>query len=149
MTRFRLSDEDFLYIYGKVPRLCVDLIIRSKDDVLLAQRAIEPKKGMWNLPGGTVYKGEKIEHAALRVAKDETNLDCKFVTCHGYIEFLDEARSNIAMHSVSIAIGLEVLGGEMRHDKDANCLKYFNFKSLPKNIVPQQGEFLSTQYRMS
>ena len=64
-----LSHEDFLSIYSRVPRLCVDLIITSEEGVLLSLRAIEPYLGQWHFPGGTVYKGETIEEAAKRVAK--------------------------------------------------------------------------------
>ena len=55
-----LSDEEFYSIYSKVPRLALDVVIRSDEGILLSLRAIEPHKGLWHLPGGTVYRGETI-----------------------------------------------------------------------------------------
>lgn len=135
-----LSDEDFFSIYSKVPRLNVDLVINSSEGILLALRTIEPHIGKWHLPGGTVYKEETIEEAALRIAKKETGLDCKFIKSLGYMEFPSEMRSGVAIHTISIVIELSVLGGEVRHDENAKELKYF--REIPENVVAEHGEFL-------
>lgn len=60
----RLPSKEFKYLYGKVPRLCVDVVIQSKDGVVLSKRDIPPAKGMWHIPGGTVLFGESLEKAA-------------------------------------------------------------------------------------
>jgi ADP-ribose pyrophosphatase YjhB (NUDIX family) len=39
--------------------------------VLLALRDVDPCRGMWNLPGGTVRFGEPLVDAVKRVAADE------------------------------------------------------------------------------
>lgn len=135
-----LSNEDFRTIYGKVPRLNVDLIIRSEKGILLALRSIEPYKGQWHLPGGTVYKGETIEEASLRVCKKETGLTARFIQCLGYMEFPHEVRSGVIMHTVSVAIELSVVEGELRHDEHADELAYY--KEIPENCVSEHREFL-------
>jgi len=66
----RLSDEDFFYVYGLVPRLNLDLVIRSESEIVLAQRSIEPNNGCWHLPGSTLYKGETVSDAAQRIAEN-------------------------------------------------------------------------------
>ena len=84
---FRLSNEDFAYIYSKVPRFNVDLIIRTEDGgVVLVKRSIEPHIGSWHLPGGTLYKGETISDAAVRVAKAETGFDTEVIEQLGCME---------------------------------------------------------------
>lgn len=92
------------------------------------------------MPGGTVYKEERIADAALRIAKKETGLDCQFVECRGYMEFPSEMRSGVAVHTVSIVIEVSVIGGEVRHDENAKELKYF--KDIPENIIAEHGECL-------
>ena len=137
---YYLSHEDFLSIYAKVPRLCVDLIIKSDEGILLILRNIEPYLGYWHFAGGTVYKGETIEIAAKRVAKDETGLDVKVEKCLGYMEWLKEPRPGIDMHTVSIALLVTPLGGVLQYDKDAKDVKYF--KDLPEKTIKEHYDFL-------
>lgn len=61
-----------------VPIVCVDLVIVNKNKCLLVKRNNEPAKGQYWFPGGRVYKMETIEKAALRKAREEVNLRCKF-----------------------------------------------------------------------
>lgn len=140
MNNLRLSDEEFFNIYNKVPRLNVDLKILSGEKILLAYRTIEPNTNNWHLPGGTVYKGERIEDASKRIAKNETGLDVDIVKCIGYMEFPDEIRSGVNIHTVSIVIEVVVVSGELMPDKNAKELKYFD--ELPENMITEHKNFL-------
>ncbi|MBP6768085.1 MAG: NUDIX hydrolase [Reyranella sp.] len=44
---------------------------RGQDKILLAKRAIEPRKGFWTLPAGYMELGETTEQAARREALEE------------------------------------------------------------------------------
>ena len=55
------------------PYLTVDIIIEFENRIVLIQRK-NPPHG-WALPGGFVEYGESVETAAIREAKEETNLD--------------------------------------------------------------------------
>jgi len=44
---------------------------KGNDKILLAQRAIEPRKGFWTVPAGYMELGETTEQAASREAKEE------------------------------------------------------------------------------
>ena len=70
----KLPYKEFLSIYRKVPRLCVDLVVKNKNGVLLTKRDIKPSKGMWHIPGGTILYDESVKDAIKRVAKEETGL---------------------------------------------------------------------------
>ena len=50
-------------------------VVRDEDKkILLVKRSVEPKKGMWCLPGGFVELDETPEQACLRELYEETNL---------------------------------------------------------------------------
>jgi len=60
-----LSQKEFDDIYSKVPRLTVEVIVKNRaGGILLTKRAIEPCKGQWHLPGGTVRFGESLLEAS-------------------------------------------------------------------------------------
>lgn len=42
--------------------------------VVFVQRAVEPAKGLWTLPGGFVEVGETTDEAALRELEEETDI---------------------------------------------------------------------------
>jgi hypothetical protein len=72
-------------LYGRLVRDCVVvctdcLIVRynpltARKECLLVERASEPVKGVWWLPGGRLLKGETFFDAAIRKAKQETGID--------------------------------------------------------------------------
>ena len=82
-----LTPDEFRDIYSKVPRLTVEVVIRSPAGVLLTLRDIEPCRGLWHLPGGTVRFGEKLFDAVRRVAATELGIDVVAAHPLGYIEY--------------------------------------------------------------
>ncbi|MEN6493274.1 MAG: NUDIX hydrolase [Thermoguttaceae bacterium] len=59
--------------YGN-PRPCVAVLAEHQGRVLLVRRAVEPRKGMWDIPGGFIDQGESAEEAAIRELWEETGL---------------------------------------------------------------------------
>lgn len=66
-----LTENDYNFIYERVPRLTVDLIVVKENKVLLLKRETEPYIGRWHLPGGGVMLGESILGAIQRLAIKE------------------------------------------------------------------------------
>ena len=61
------------YYLNPVPAACC-VVSDGQGKVLFVQRAVEPAKGLWSLPGGFVELGETTEEAALRELEEETGL---------------------------------------------------------------------------
>jgi ADP-ribose pyrophosphatase YjhB (NUDIX family) len=60
-------------IHYQNPRMIVGSIPEWEDKVLLCRRAIEPRYGMWTLPGGFMENGESTGDAAMRETLEEAN----------------------------------------------------------------------------
>ncbi len=141
-TPHRLSDEDFAHIYSMVPRLNVDLIVRTADGgVVLIKRSIEPHIGAWHVPGGTVYKEERMYEAAVRVAKNETGFDVVVDKQLGFMEFPFEKRGDLMIHTISIVIEVKVVSGELKQDTNAKEINIF-YKLPEEDGIPEHFTFL-------
>jgi ADP-ribose pyrophosphatase YjhB (NUDIX family) len=137
MNPKRLSYEDFRKIYNIVPRLCVDLIIKTKDGIVFSKRDIEPQKGYWHFPGGTVLFGETIQEAITRIGKEETGLKLKTIKIVGIIEFKP---SSPHRHTISIAHMVEPISGVLRGSRQGKEIQFF--KAIPSKTIKEQKDFL-------
>ncbi len=130
----------FKSIYSQVPRTCIELIIKTKEGIVLSKRSIKPCKGMWHLPGGTILFGEKITDAIARVAKEETGMKVKVKKMLETIEYFLPDTPRI--HVIGIAHLVEPISGKLRGSSQGEEIKFF--KSIPKNTIKEQGVFLTT-----
>src|SRR5690606_10145280 len=69
--RQRFVCEGCALIHYENPRMVVCTIPRWEDKVLLCKRAIEPRYGLWTLPGGFLENGETTLEGALRETIEE------------------------------------------------------------------------------
>jgi ADP-ribose pyrophosphatase YjhB (NUDIX family) len=60
--------------YPVAPLVGVGAVIVDRGRVLLVQRATEPAKGQWSLPGGLIEVGEFLSAAVVREVFEETGL---------------------------------------------------------------------------
>lgn len=91
-----------------IPIICVDLLILNDGKCLLLKRDNEPAMGQYWFPGGRINKLESIKDAALRKAKEETNLDCEFIKIVTIEEtiFLKNEDIHADVHTVNICCQL-------------------------------------------
>ena len=56
--------------------LCAGAVVRDAEGrLLVVQRANDPSRGCWSLPGGRAEPGEALQEAARREVAEETGLD--------------------------------------------------------------------------
>ena len=101
----------------ETPKLMVDVVIPSEDGVVLIRRGSDPYEGMWALPGGFAEVGETVENAAIREAKEETNLD---VELERLVGVYSEPDRDPRGHNVSVAFLARVRSGEPEAATDAD-----------------------------
>ena len=111
-----------------IPTVDIIIEIESKGIVLIKRR--NPPYG-WAIPGGFVDYGESLEEAALREAKEETNLDVKLIRqFHTYSEPKRDPRH----HSISTADIAKAKGIPKAKD-DAIEIGIFDDSNLPDEIA--------------
>ncbi len=71
---FKCGDCGFHFFINAAAAVAA-LIVNEKGELLLTRRAIEPNKGMLDLPGGFVDPGERAEDALVREVLEELNLE--------------------------------------------------------------------------
>ncbi len=74
-NRERLVCARCEFIHYQNPKIVAGAVCtwpeNGKDKILIARRAIEPRKGSWTLPAGYMELGETTEQAAQREAREE------------------------------------------------------------------------------
>jgi 8-oxo-dGTP diphosphatase len=101
----------------ETPKLMVDVVIPSREGVVLIRRGSGPFEGRWALPGGFVDMGETVEQAAAREAAEETGLNIELARLVGV--YSDPERDPRG-HNVSVAFLARVLSGELSAATDAS-----------------------------
>lgn len=118
----------------------VDAIIEIGHTIVLVQRKHEPVG--WALPGGFVDYGESLGDAAMREAKEETNLDIELLELfHAYSDPSRDARQ----HTIS-TVFLARAKGEPRGGDDAAVAKRFARDKLPSPIVFDHAQILEDYF---
>lgn len=137
---YPLSKNDFDAIYAKVPRLTVDLILTDHTQgTFMTRRDIDPCKGQWHIPGGTVYFGETLEIAVKRIAQRELGIRVEKIKLSGYIDYPSHYMNNLDS-PVSIVFEIINYSGSIRLNKESSRFGWFT--KLPKNTHADQDDFL-------
>jgi len=111
-----------------IPTVDIIIEIASKGIVLIKRR--NPPHG-WAIPGGFVDYGESLEEAALREAKEETNLNVELIRqFHTYSDPKRDPRHH-SISTVYIAKGK----GKPKARDDAVEIGIFDESNLPDEIA--------------
>lgn len=136
-----LSPEEFDQIYSRVTRLTVEVVIRSDQGILLVKRDIEPCRGQWHLPGGTVRFGESLIAAVRRVAMAEVGVTVEVGPQIGYIEYPQMLAGGYRGWPVGLAFEATVAGGRITGSPAGAEAAWFT--GIPQVTIAEQAEFLA------
>jgi len=114
--------ENCKTIHYQNPNIVAGCLPIWKDEVMLCKRAIEPRVGYWNLPGGYLENGETVEEGAAREVWEEACIKVKVIHIHTifsiprinqiYMHFLAE------LPDLNFAPGVESLEVKMFKEED-------------------------------
>jgi colanic acid biosynthesis protein WcaH len=104
---------------------------------LLTKRAIEPAKGYWHLPGGTLLKGESVAEAGVRIAAEELGSEIDMQDLLGFIEYTPEMSAG---QGVSLVFQASLKSSKITLNEQASEFAYFN--PLPEDTISETKKFL-------
>ena len=125
----------------KNPYPTVDILIEVEPDTVVLIERKNPPYG-WAIPGGFVDWGETLEAAAIREAKEETDLDVSLVRqMHTYSDPARDPR----FHTISTVFEAKATGTPTGGD-DALTARIFHRDQLPANLVFDHADILKDYF---
>ncbi len=85
----------------------------------------------WFLPGGGLKKGETLEHAARREAREEVGAEIQQLALFGAYSNFNEWKSD---HNIVFVSRQFTLNGS--HDREVAEMQFFPLESLPRDLWP-------------
>ena len=124
------------------PILTVDIIIEIESKGIVLIKRKNPPYG-WAIPGGFVDYGESLEKAAVREAKEETNLNVKLI--RQFYTYSDPKRDprHHSISTVYIAKGKGILKAK----DDAVEIGVFTQSNLPDEIAFDHRSILHDYFK--
>ena len=113
------------FVFYLDPKVAVGTIITDDQGrIVLVKRAIEPGYGKWVFPGGYVDRGEQVQVAAVREAKEEAGLDVR-------LDRLVNVYSYPGRAPVIIVYAASIVGGELCCDDEGLEARWFRADEIP------------------
>lgn len=116
------------YFVNQAPTAGI-LICNDKNQVLLAKRKLDPKKGTWQSVGGFIGLDESFEEAAAREAMEELGVE---VRLREYLGSFPEnyGFSGVAVPFLAMYYKAELVGGIPKPSDDVEEVRYFDIDEL-------------------
>jgi colanic acid biosynthesis protein WcaH len=144
-----LDKDTFQLIIQSTPLVSIDLIVRNeRGQYLLGRRKNRPAQGYWFVPGGRIFKNEKVSCAFERIVKDELNLAVSFEAAqflglydHFYQDcvFSDDESTHYVVNAFILSIDSEWL------DLPSNQHEHYQW-ATPETIIEDATVHIHTQW---
>lgn len=117
--------------YPEHPRPSCHALIHDGARVLLIERASEPFKGYWGLPGGAVELGETVAEALRREVAEETGLQIELEQLLGYKDAISrDPDGQVRYHYVVFYYLARPAGGRLQPASDAAGARWVDPRTL-------------------
>jgi ADP-ribose pyrophosphatase YjhB (NUDIX family) len=114
------------------PLPVVAAVVLKDTRILLARRGKPPQKGTWDIPGGFMEAGERIEDALAREVKEETGME---VEVGEYLGSLPDVYGPLCLPTVNLCFLAHAVGGSTRAGSDVADVAWFDTGNLPAQDV--------------
>jgi len=135
------------FVHFADPKVAVIGLVTNESQVLLVQRAINPEKGKWALPGGYMDAGEMPEDALQRELLEEVHLAVHITNLLTIFPMLtNQAHSpGIVLAYAAKAADPKVL--DLICDDDVCDANWFTADEIPSDLAFESTQFLLANWR--
>lgn len=109
------------------PKVAAGVVVEENGRVLLVQRRVGLRQGLWSIPAGFVEYDEAPATTAIRECREETGLEVELTTLLDVIP--GEGKAGEA--SFLIVYRGRPTGGQLRPGDDAERVAFFSLDDLP------------------
>lgn len=109
------------------------IILNEQKEILLAQRAIKPFVGAWDMPGGHIYADETIKQGLKREVREELNVACEVGEL--FQIYSDKGQSPKCISCAAAFYFTTINSHNFRRNIEINDFKYFPLNNLPEQIA--------------
>ena len=120
-----------------VPATCV-VVVDDQDRLLLVKRNVEPKAGMWCLPGGFMELSETPEEGAVRELEEEAGIKGKIQKLLGVTTNPNPDYGTVLL----VGYLVESWVGEPEAGDDADDARFFHLDDLPEVAFRSHRHFI-------
>jgi ADP-ribose pyrophosphatase YjhB (NUDIX family) len=104
------------------------LVIDEAGRLLLGRRAIEPRRGLWDIPGGFCGPDETPEACAVRELHEETGCTIELT---GFVAHLIDTYGDDGDHTLNAVFTARIVAGTPVAADDVAELAWFALDALP------------------
>ena len=106
--------------YPESPVVGVGAVVIKDGKVLLVKRGVDPKKGLWAIPGGSLKLGETLQEGAEREIMEETGITIRAKEPVYSFDFFErDSDGRVRFHYVIVDMMADYIGGEVQGADDA------------------------------
>ncbi len=135
----RLTCPECGFILFLAPKLVAVVVVKHDGKVLLGRRNINPGMGQWSFISGYIDRGEKVEEAAIREVKEETNLDVQLEQLIGIYSSRDHPYVILAYLATIINNDVSNMSPQ---PEEVSELAFFTLEEVPALAFPSDEEIL-------
>lgn len=131
------------FIFWNNPKPVVSIILEDHGKILMLQRANEPLKNFWCLPGGFIKYEETAEEAVRREVKEEANIDIKIQRIAGVYRIDNDPRGihiDIIYYGTIMNNGIKLSEEDKKYD-------FFDPDKLPGKIAYKHKEAIEDYFK--
>lgn len=133
VSRLVCGSCGFVFYRNAVPAVCVLIIRRGK--ILLVRRAVYPRKGWWDVPGGFVEQSEHPDHAVVRELREELGVTVRRFSPLGMLVDTYYVENGPNSKVLNIYYRVASFTGKLKPHDDISEARWFPLDRLPPQIA--------------